>query len=385
MRIVIALDKFKGTLTSSEACLALASGISKNHPKFNVDLKPMADGGEGTAPIISKALQMEKLFCETVNLFGHPIKAPIYWHNSRKIALIESADVLGIKYVDCPQEDLLMKASSVGLGHLLKQALLLKPHEVWIAIGSTMSADTGFGVLEAFGAEAFDSQGQKLKANLESMAKVAALHPPLLVPYASRVKIRALCDVSASVSGQGVTLSHFLQQKGAQESSIPVIGASIEHFWNAARKNYTMQSDVTFSTPFTGAGGGICLALAALFPHLSMEHGAYCVSKALALEASLQSASYLICGEGCLDEQTLSGKAVSVVSQISKNKNLKLWGVFGTIKGNKESLFHSLNLEKNWTILKEGQVQKNLIEFSKKRLYEIGCEIAAEISQASQT
>ncbi|MEY4066674.1 MAG: hypothetical protein RIR26_2882, partial [Pseudomonadota bacterium] len=161
MRVVLALDKFKGTLTSQQANECLAEGIRQRNPKIEVALRPMADGGDGSALVLAGYLGLEAMRVEVPDLYGKPTEAHIYWHNSRRVAVIESAEVLGSSRTVAHRFDTL-RAASTGLGLLIKKAFDLRPVEIWVCVGGTMTADGGWGLAQVFGLKAQDSEGHDL-------------------------------------------------------------------------------------------------------------------------------------------------------------------------------------------------------------------------------
>jgi glycerate kinase len=375
MRVVLALDKFKGTLTSQQANECLADGIRQRNPKIEVALRPMADGGDGTAAILAGYMGLEAMRVELPDLYGKLTEAHVYWHNSRRIAVIETAELLGTARAVAHRSDTL-KATTTGLGQLIKKAFDLRPAEIWIAVGGTMTVDAGWGIAQVFGLRAQDNDGNDLQPSLANAGKISVITRNPLPEFMMKTKIVALCDVHAPVVGSGVTLANFLPQKGLAADQIPSVETAVRQFWGHLQKANPFVPNL--ESPFTGAGGALCLGLAATFPNFSMELGASRIARVSALAQCFQGADLAVCGEGCLDAQTLSGKAPQVVAQIAKEHGVRVAGVFGRITGEQNALLRELGVSDSFVITGNQLMHASteLTKLSKQRFHEIGIEIA---------
>lgn len=376
MRVVLALDKFKGTFSARQACEQLADGIRHRNPKIELILRPMADGGEGSAAILQATMGLEARRVEVPDLLNRPTEAHVYWQPSRRLVVLESASVLG-STPSLAREEALHISNTKGLGRLLQKALELRPLEIWLGIGGTLTADAGWGLASLFGLIATDAEGASLEpclANMDKIAHLALSEPSELL---KKTKVIALCDVNAPAVGGHVSLSSFLAQKGAQPSSIAEIEKKITTFWGRLR---TVAPQLPkLEDAFMGAGGGLCLGLAAVIPNLQIELGSRRIAQAIALGPSLQRADLVVCGEGCLDEQTLYGKAASTVSQIASEHQTRLMGVFGRISGDGAQLCQSLGLSDALCLTTAAQSTLSLPELARvgrSRFHDIGIEIA---------
>jgi glycerate 2-kinase len=196
MRVVLALDKFKGTLSARQACEFLAEGIRARNPKIEVILRPMADGGEGTAAILSASLGMEALKLTAQDLTGKATEAHIHWQNGRRLALLETAELLGIARVMGKPTNIL-KTNSAGIGRALLKSLELRPQEVWVGVGGTLTADAGWGLAHILGLRAFDSRGNILDPVLSNVEKIDRMETKEVPALLQRLRVTALCDVNA--------------------------------------------------------------------------------------------------------------------------------------------------------------------------------------------
>ena len=383
MRVVLALDKFKGTLTAQQANECLAEGIRLRNPKIEVSLRPMADGGDGSAALLAGYLGLEALRVEVPDLYGKATEAHIYWHNSRRVAIVESAEVLGSQRAVAHKSDSI-KATSVGLGLLLKKTFDLRPQEIWLAVGGTMTADGGWGLAQAFGLKAQDIDGQDIAPTLADANHISVFTKTELPDYMLKTKILALCDVNAPALGGTTSMADFLPQKGFSASEIPAIQDSLRSYWAQLQKCNPFIP--ALDAPFTGAGGGLCLGLASVFPNFSMELGAARIAKVAALSQCFQGADLAVCGEGCLDKQTLAGKAPMIVAQTAREHNVRVAGVFGSVEAHPEKLVDSLGLSNSFVITENRLLHSTteLSRLSKTRFHEIGVEIAHIVEAAGK-
>ncbi len=380
MRVVLALDKFKGTFSAQEACELLAEGIRHRNPKIETIIRPMADGGEATASILGSSMGLETMRVHVPDLLGKSAEAHIHWHNARRLAVIESAEILGISRTIVAHETALQTSSTVGLGKLIQKALELRPLEVWICVGGTMTADAGWGVAHAFGLTALDENGHILTPSLENMGQIAQVVLPEPTDLLKKTRIIALCDVNAPAIGNHLSLSSFLAQKGADLNSIDEIRRRITLFWGFLKeKNSALP---TLEAAFMGAGGGLCIGLSAIFPNFKMELGAQKVAQATALKQCLGDVDLVVCGEGCLDEQSLYGKAPSIVSHLASDHQTRSIGVFGKVVGNESILKEQMGLSeiiKVFESVPQGKV--DIVRMTKIRFHEIGGEIANRLEK----
>lgn len=383
MRVVLALDKFKGTFTSQQANECLADGIRQRNPKIEVALRPMADGGDGTAAILAQYLGLEAMRVEVPDLYGKLTEAHVFWQNSRRVAIIETAELLGTARAVAHKSDTL-KATTTGLGQLLKKAFDLRPSEIWIAIGGTMTVDGGWGLAQAFGLRAQDSAGQDIAPSLANAANINVITRNPLPEFMMKTKIIALCDVHAPAFGSNLKLSDFLPQKGLAENQISGVEQGLRQFWVQVQKSNPFVPQL--ESHFTAAGGGLCLGLAAIFPNISMELGASRIARVAALSQCFQGADLAVCGEGCLDNQTLAGKAPQVVAQLAKEHGVPLAGVFGRIANDQNKLLNELGIKKSYVITDQQLMHASteLTRLSKSRFHEIGIEIAHLVEEMTK-
>ena len=346
-------------------------------------MRPMADGGEGTAEVISKSLEMDVMKVQAPDLLGKKTDVHIHWQNTRRVALVECAELLGVTRT-VAKTNTLMKSNSCGIGRALLSCLELRPKEIWLGVGGTMTADAGWGIAHILGLRAYDERGNALDPCLSNILKIHKVVKSEVPEHFSKCRVVALCDVNAPAQGPGVCLESFLLQKGAQAVQLPEISKLVTILWSHFKSVCPNLSEL--DAPYTGAGGGMILGLQTMFPNFVAELGARKVAQATALGANLQNAQVAICGEGTLDESSFYGKASSVVSQLANDHHVRVFGVFGRIEPKLElasgvGFKERLGAHKMYTILENEPHLPvgELCRLSRHRFHEIGAKIATEL------
>lgn len=296
MRILVALDAFKGSVDQVTGTSAVIDGLKSQTPRgWEFDACPLADGGEGTLYLpLSRGGRAHRLMVP--DAYGRSRES--MWVQEGSVAWIESAQ--GSPFV--PLEEIPgnpWDTTSRGTGRLIAEALSHPAiKEVWVALGGTGSVDGGIGLLGELGVAFYDSGGQKLVAERSSWSKVARVSWPHL-----EKPLVALTDVQVPLLGPQGALQQFGPQKGLKPEDIPRVEPSLKHFADVLGGDHGLAG--------TGAAGGIGYALHALGARL--EPGAPFVAKWANLDHRIEKCDVVITGEGRLDEQSLLGKVPSVV------------------------------------------------------------------------
>ena len=305
MHILIAPDKFKGSLTAAAAARAMAAGVRRASAEATLDLCPLADGGEGTVDVVLAALGGERRVARVTGPLGDAVTA--HWALlADGTALIESASAAGLELVPAPQRSPL-HATSRGVGELVVHALDAGARRIVIGLGGTATCDGGLGLLQALGArlepEAAPFRGRDLLA-LERI-DLSGLPPRLL-----NTPLLAACDVAAPLFGrQGAALG-FAPQKGASPELVVELERAL------VRLSERIRLERPLADPFakgSGAAGGLGFALRACGAELTS--GADFVLDAVDIDARLRRADWVLSGEGAVDAQTLQGKVVAALAR----------------------------------------------------------------------
>lgn len=302
MRILIAPDSFKGALSADRVCAAIEEGIRQALPYPEIQVVPMADGGEGTSAALM-TMGGEKILAETVDIYGRPKSG--FWVKWGNSALVEAS--VGSGYV-APQDRIrpAIETTSLGTG-LLTRAAMAHPHveEVFVALGGTGSTDGGMGFLQALGTKFYDPQGNQIEPIGFNLGRVAKMEPVSL----SKPLI-GLYDVRSALIGEHGAVKMFGPQKGLETDRLVDYDEMMSHFGRIVAQRVGLGlADQDGAGAAGGIGFGILAAGGRLVP------GAEQVASWVDLDGLIAASDAVITGEGRIDEQTLQGKCVGTVAR----------------------------------------------------------------------
>ena len=328
MKVLLAPDKFRGSFSAHEVAEAVAQGIRETAPKATILIRPVFDGGEGTSEALAGFISMDPRTVACENIAGQSINTTIYWLGDRRLALIESSQVLRTE-LPWTRDDFL-RSSSWVLGKHIHRALELRPKDLWLACGGTLTADAGWGVACSFGIDGLDESGRVLEPSVSNMSRIARVQVRGQNGIFERSALTLLCDVNAPlVAPGGVSLRTFLRQKGAAPGDEEGIVRGAMHFREAldAAGLPVLAADA----PFGGAAGGLAIGLGAVNSHMTCMPGAQLFMRVAAMRAAIAEADLVVCGEGRLDESTLYGKSPFAVAQLARELHVPAVGIFGNV------------------------------------------------------
>ena len=326
MKIIIAPDKFKGSLTSFEVCRAIARGIKQADARAEVFSFPMADGGDGFAEVMKFYLQTDTIDCATVDPLGRTLKASYQWNSKNKAAIIEMAVASGLVLLKQEERDPL-QASTFGTGLLIRDAIDKGAKRIILGLGGSATNDAGTGILSALGFQFRDSNGNLLKACGQNLLQIEKIVPPPEIPDA---KFEIACDVQNILYGPQGAAYVYAPQKGANEDAVRVLDDGLKHFADILTQRTGKN---IASIPGTGAAGGIAAGLMGFF-EVELRKGIDLIIKASGIQNKIAEADLLITGEGKIDEQTLEGKVVIEVSRLASEYHVPVAAFCGILDAN---------------------------------------------------
>ena len=304
-RILVCPDSFKGSLTAKAAAESIARGIQQVLPQAEIELLPLADGGEGTLETWMLALGGEKRGLWVTGPLGDPVWAEYGVVGER--ALLEVAQVVGLTLVP-PQRRDPTRTTTYGLGELLR-ALCRDPiAEIWIGLGGSATVDAGAGMAQALGYRLLDGAGDPIGWGGGELARLARIEPPKQPVWQGKC-IRGLCDVQNPLTGPWGAAAVFAPQKGATPSQVQQLEQALQHWARVVERDLGRTVD---GIPGAGAAGGLGAGLVA-FLGATLESGIQLLAQHLALAERIRHCDLVITGEGCLDEQSSMGKVVGAV------------------------------------------------------------------------
>jgi glycerate kinase len=305
--VLVAPDKFKGTLSAEEAALAIGRGLVRGGVE-SVELLPVADGGEGTMDALVRSLHGRVLAVEAHDPLGRPVEAAFGLVHGGRTAVVEAAQASGLWRVPPVERDA-AGASTRGTGELIKAAVESGAREVIVAAGGSATTDGGRGALEALGAR-FTQQ----RADLETLRQTLR-----------RVRLAVACDVRNPLLGPDGAAAAFAPQKGADPETVAKLERRLADWAKLARHSTGRDPS---AEPMAGAAGGLAGGLWA-FAGAALRPGAALVLDVAGFDALAYESFAVVTGEGRLDEQTLGGKAVFEVATRCRQGGVPCYAVVG--------------------------------------------------------
>lgn len=316
MRIVLALDSFKGMMSAPEACRQAAAGFRNAHPDWEIVELPMADGGEGTAAALAESANGTMVEVENVAgpLPGQRVTAQYAWLAHSRTAVVEMAAASGLPLLRDDQKDP-MVTTTYGTGELIRHALDRGAERILLTLGGSATVDGGTGCAAALGWRFLDANGDALRPCGGNLAKIAAVHPPegLELP-----PVEALCDVTNPLCGPNGAAAVYGPQKGANPEMVKALDCGLRTIADRVREQLGV--DVA-DVPGAGAAGGFG-AGAVAFLGATLVRGIEAVSTACDLEAALADADWVVTGEGRFDGQSMQGKVVAGVRDAAQRNGV---------------------------------------------------------------
>ncbi|MGN0483497.1 MAG: glycerate kinase [Lachnospiraceae bacterium] len=337
MKITIAIDSFKGSMTSIEAGNAAKEGILKVQPNAEVTVFPVADGGEGTLEALAFGKQaVRKREISVTGPLGDSITASYITYESEntKAAVIEMASAAGLALV--PEEKRNpMYTTTYGVGEMIRDAVKQGCRQFIIGIGGSATNDGGVGMLQALGYQFVDSDGENISFGAEGLALLQSIRFETVIPELKNCNFRVMCDVKNPLLGPDGCSTVFGPQKGADPSMIRKMEQGMKRYADLvedmeANGKGRIRTDVNQNYPGSGAAGGLGYAFL-MFLNARLERGIGVILQEIGIESSIQACDFVITGEGKLDAQTLMGKTPAGVAALAKKYKKKVFAFAGCI------------------------------------------------------
>ncbi len=312
MKIVVATDSFKGSLTAAQACKIIAQSIGAVVPGAEIIIKPMADGGQGTAQAMIAARNGQWVGrTVTGPLPDMRVGAGFAWFADEEMALVEMATASGLELLS-PALRNPMKTTTYGTGQLIDAAVNNGAKRILLAVGDSATVDGGTGAAAALGWKFLDEKGQEIVPCGGELRRISKIVPP---PQPNRVAIEVLCDVDNPLCGDHGAAKVYGPQKGATRKMVQLLEAALEHLAELVEKQ--LGCDMK-NVPGAGAAGGLA-AGAIAFMGARLVSGIETVMSHSRLAKAVADADWVITGEGRFDRQSLRGKVVSGVVQVARD------------------------------------------------------------------
>jgi glycerate kinase len=333
MKIVIAPDSFKESLSAPKVAAAIAQGLSQAAPEAHCVCIPMADGGEGTVEAILAATGGESRINVVQDALGRPIQAQWGWLPG-KVAIVEMACAAGLELIATTERDPL-RASSFGVGQLIGHALDMGATQIVLGLGGSATNDAGAGLLQALGLGLFDAQGKTLAPGGAALANLAHIDTRTFDPRLKDVHITIASDVNNPLCGLQGASAVFGPQKGATPAQVSKLDTALGHFADVCAR--TLGKDPR-NAPGSGAAGGLGFA-AHTWMQARFRPGVEVVAELGGLAVAIQGAQLVITGEGRMDAQTLHGKTPMGVAKIAQAAGVPVIAIAGSLGAGYQALY----------------------------------------------
>ncbi|MGK3131280.1 glycerate kinase [Pantoea sp. C8B4] len=326
MKIVIAPDSYKESLSALEVAAAIEAGFSEIFPDAEYVKIPVADGGEGTVEAMVAATQGSIVRLTVTGPLGAPVEAFYGLSGDERSAFIEMAAASGLELVPAAQRDPLI-TNSFGTGELIKNALDRGVDHIIIGIGGSATNDGGSGMMQALGARLLDQQGNEIAFGGGALPQLARIEIDQLDKRIQQCRIEVACDVTNPLTGEEGASAIFGPQKGATPELVQQLDNALAHYAEIIHRD--LDIDVLHIAG-GGAAGGMGAALHA-FCQAELRRGIEIVTEALGLADQVQDADLVITGEGRIDSQTINGKVPIGVAKVAKQFNKPVIGIAGSL------------------------------------------------------
>ncbi|WP_332763090.1 glycerate kinase [Pseudomonas koreensis] len=334
MKVVIAPDSFKDSLSAQGVAEAIALGLAQVWPQATLVKCPMADGGEGTVESILAANAGELRRSRVRGPLGAPVEAAWGWLPHSQTAIIEMAEASGLQLVPLGQRDACI-SSTFGTGELIRAALDAGAQRVILAIGGSATNDGGAGAMQALGLKLLDAQNQALAPGGLALAQLARLDLSDLDPRLAQVRFDIAADVNNPLCGLHGASAIFGPQKGATPAQVQQLDQALGHFAELCAQ--ALGKDVR-DEPGSGAAGGLGFAAKA-FLGAQFQAGVEVVAELVGLADAVKDADLVITGEGRFDAQTLRGKTPFGVARIARQNGVPVVVIAGTLGDGYQELY----------------------------------------------
>lgn len=326
MKIVIAPDSYKESLSALQVANTIEKGFKQVFPNATYIKVPVADGGEGTVDTMIEATEGKKIELNVVSALGTPLTG--FWGISgdSNIAFIEVAAACGIEHVPAEKRNPLI-TTTYGVGQLILSALDSGVRHFIVGLGGSATNDGGAGMLQALGAKLLDDDGKQLGYGGAELARLAKIDLSEFDPRLTECCFDVACDVTNPLVGEKGASAIFGPQKGATSEMVQQLDQALNHYADVIARDLKVEVK---NIPGAGAAGGLGAAFAG-FLKAELKSGIGIITKLLKLEEKIEDADLVITGEGRIDHQSINGKVPVGVAAVAKRHNIPVIGIAGSL------------------------------------------------------
>jgi len=329
VRILIAPDKFKGSLSAPAAAEAIARGLRAVWPDAHLDLAPIADGGEGFAESLAAALGAEWVTVASQDAIGRPIDARYAWLARECLAILEMSEASGLHRI-APHDRAPLRADTLGTGLLIAHAIARGARRILVGLGGSATTDGGVGAARAVGFRFLDSGNADVPATPGTLDSIVCIERP---PELHLPEIFAACDVQNPLLGPRGTARVYGPQKGADSQTVEILEAALANLAEVCTASLGCDHR---EVPGSGAAGGLGFGLLTFF-NATIRPGFDMIAETLNLESRIAASDLVITGEGRIDDQTLEGKGPAGVAALARAAGKRVIGFGGSVTATAEA------------------------------------------------
>lgn len=333
MKIVLAPDKFKNSLTGLEFCNAIEEGVLGVLQDVEIIKLPLADGGDGTIEVVNYYLKGREIEVVVNNPFFQPIEATYLFSQTTKTAFIEMAEASGVKLLKPEQFDC-KNATTLGTGEMIVDAIEKGVSKIILGIGGSATNDCGLGMATALGYRFLSKNGEEVKPIGANLSKIVSIDVTGVHPKLREVSFSVACDVTNPLYGENGAAYVYASQKGATMEDIEMLDKGLRSLSKLLDDVFYVESQVVVGA---GAAGGMGIASKVFF-NADLSPGIELIKSLAQFDTKITGADWIITGEGKLDSQTLSGKTIQGVIASAKAKQIKVAAFCGAIELSKEEM-----------------------------------------------
>lgn len=325
MHILIATDKFKGSLDSMGVCMAIESGLQAAVPGVQTTLLPLADGGDGLTDVLAHYGAYQRRTVRVADPFGREVKATYLYDAGAQRAIVEMAQASGLHRLQ-PSEYNAARTTTYGTGQLISAAIEQGACHIIIGIGGSATNDGGMGMAAALGYRFVDDKGAELEPIGANLGKLHRIDNSL-VKELNHIKFEVACDVTNTLTGPNGATYTYGPQKGADAAALEMLESGMLHYANLVQQ---LTGKKIMQLAGGGAAGGLGAACNA-YLNATIRSGASLVLAESRFAEKLTAADLVITGEGRLDEQSWQGKLVGTVAQACMQSSKPLVAICGSV------------------------------------------------------
>jgi glycerate 2-kinase len=372
-KILIAIDSFKGSLTSKDASEIIKGGLISKNPNLEIATIPIADGGEGTVESFVENVSGEYVSTTVKDPLLRNVNAKYGIIDEGRTAVIEMAAASGLNLLGKTERNPLI-TSTYGTGELIVHAAQSGVKNIIIGVGGSATNDGGVGMASALGINFLDKDGQQIGIDADSLANLTAIDMSNVDSSLDDVKITVLSDVTNTLLGENGASSVYGPQKGATPKIVETLENNLQNLVRVVKKD--LKTDFQ-NIQGSGASGGLAYGLMT-FLNAEIKSGINFIIDCLDIEKKIINADYVITGEGKLDSQTCFNKAPWGIMQLAKKHNKKVIGIAGIIIDNDDNILHE-KYDYLYSILNGTVTFEQSMKYPQKYLHELAQHIAIEL------